>query len=341
MKNILRYCSAIIVAVAAFSPSYAQPRQPYMHLHHVVDSFYIKSSGKWDYIAINPQTHNIYVAHATQVNILNPKGDSIGVIKNTLGVHGIAFATQYRKGFTSNGKLNTVTVFDMFSNKELSQIKTGENPDAIMYDDFSKKIYVCNGKSKDLSVIDPASNEVVKTIPLGGKPETAVSDDSGNIYVNIEDKSEIVKVNTSSYTVEAYWPLMKGKSPSGLAIDTKTKRLFAGCDNKLLVVIDAENGNIITTLPIGDECDGVAFDAQRKYIYAANGEGTLTVIREAAANKYQLLENVKTKEGARTLVVDPKTHLVYLPTAELTPAKDKHRPDMVPGTFMVLVVAGK
>ncbi|MBS1687495.1 MAG: YncE family protein [Bacteroidetes bacterium] len=341
MKNILCYCAAAVTVAFASDSTYAQSQPPHSPKHHIVDTFHIKSPGKWDYIAINPVTHNIYVAHATQVNILNPKGDSIGVIKNTLGVHGIAFAAQYKKGFTSNGKLNTVTVFDMFSNKELSQIKTGENPDAIMHDDFSKKIYVCNGKSKDLSVIDPATNEVIKTIPLGGKPETAVSDDIGNVYVNIEDKNEIVKVNASSYAVEARWPLMKGKSPTGLAIDAKTKRLFAGCDNKLLVVMDATNGNIVTTLPIGDECDGVAFDAQRKYIYAANGEGTLTIIREAAANKYQLLENLSTKEGARTLTVDTKSHLVYLPTAELTQSKDKHRPDMVPGTFMVLVVAGK
>lgn len=341
MEKFLCYCAAAVTVAFASGSTYAQSQSPHSPKHHIVDTFHIKSPGKWDYIAINPVTHNIYVAHATQVNILNPKGDSIGVIKNTLGVHGIAFATQYKKGFTSNGKLNAVTVFDMFSNKELSQIKTGENPDAIMYDDFSKKIYICNGKSKDLSVIDPATNEVIKTIPLGGKPETAVSDDLGNVYVNIEDKNEIVKVNASSYAVEARWPLMKGKSPTGLAIDTKTKRLFAGCDNKLLVVMDATNGNIVTTLPIGDECDGVAFDAQRKCIYAANGEGTLTIIREAAANKYQLLENLSTKEGARTLTVDTKSHLVYLPTAELTQSKDKHRPDMVPGTFMVLVVAGK
>lgn len=334
----------LIIALSLIGPkAFAQKAGP-SPKYHVVDTFHIKSAGKWDYIAVNPISHNIYVAHATQVNILNPKGDSIGIINNTTGVHGVAFAPSLRKGFTSNGKLGTVTVFDIFSNKVTGQIKVGENPDAIMYDNYSKRLFVCNGKSKDLSVIDPANNELLKNIPLGGKPETAVSDDSGNIYINIEDKSEIVKVDALTYTVKSRWSLKKGKSPTGLAIDTKTKRLFAGCDNKMLVVMDATNGNIVTTLPIGDECDGVAFDAQRRFILAANGEGTLTIILEAAANKYMVLENVPTMPGARTLAVDPKLHKVYLPTAQLAPSeagKAPHRPEMVPGTFMVLVVAGK
>ena len=343
MKKILLQVSIVTIALFSIISAQAQ-NQPHSPKHHIVDTFHIQSAGRWDYIAINPVSHAIYVSHATQVNILNIKGDSIGVIPNTLGVHGIAFATPFKKGFISNGKANTVTVFDMFTNKEQAQIKTGENPDAIMYDTYSKKVVVCDGRSKDLTIIDPANNEVVKTIPLSGKPETAVSDEAGNVYVNIEDKDEIIKVNITNYTVEAHWPLMKGKSPTGLAIDTKTKRLFAGCDNQLLVVMNAANGNIVTTEPIGDGCDGVAFDAQRRYIFSSNGEGTLTVIREASADKYQLLENVPTLPGARTLAVDTKSHLIYLPTARFVKTGDKkpaRRPDMIPGTFMVLVVEGK
>jgi len=310
--------------------------------YQVINTFHIQSSGGWDYIAVSPVTDNIYVSHATQVNILNKNtGDSVGVIPNTTGVHGIAFAPEFKKGFTSNGKLNTVTVFDITTNAVLAQITTGENPDWIMYDPFSKKVYVCDGRSKDLSVIDPANNTVIKTIPLGGKPETAVAD-AENIYINIEDKNEIAVVNAKTYEVEHRWKTGKGESPSGLAIDVKTKRLFAGCDNKLLVVLNAENGKVVKELPIGDGCDGVAFDPGMKNVFSSNGEGTLTVIHEKSANDFAVEENVPTKKGARTLAVDEKTHRVYLPTAEFgapdpQAPKQKH-PPMVPGTFQVLVV---
>ncbi len=312
--------------------------------YHVVNTFHIPSPGGWDYIAVSPVNGNIYVSHSTQVNILNQNtGDSVGVIPNTTGVHGIAFAPEFKKGFTSNGKLNTVTVFDINTNAVLAQIKTGENPDAIMYDPFSKKVYTCNGRSKDLSVIDPATNEVVKTVDLGGKPETPVSDETGNLYINIEDKSEIAVVNTKTYTVTNRWKIGNGKEPSGLAIDVKTKRLFAGCDNKLLIVMNAENGKVVKELPIGDGCDGVAFDAELQNVFSSNGEGTLTVIHEKSAKEFSVVENATTKKGARTLAVDEKTHHVYLPTADFLPAdpneKEHRRPGIVPGSFQVLVVS--
>ncbi|WP_143308818.1 YncE family protein [Chitinophaga vietnamensis] len=306
---------------------------------HVASTFHIKSDGKWDYIALNPVTQQLYASHGTQVNILDKNsGDSVGVIPNTTGVHGIGFAPAFHKGYTTNGKLNTATVFDIHSNKVLGEVKTGENPDAILYDAFSKKIIVCNGKSKDLSVIDPATDQVVHTIPVGGRPETAVSDDAGKIYVNLEDKSEIVVVDATTFTAGAHWPLGKGEAPTGLAIDTKTKRLFAGCDNKLLVVMNATNGKVVTTLPIGDGCDGVAFDEAEHNIFAANGEGTLTVIKEQSADKYSAPVNVPTKKGARTLVVDPATHAVYLPTADLLAAAAGAKPQAAPGSFQVLKV---
>jgi len=308
---------------------------------HVINTFHIPSAGRWDYIAVSPVTDNIYVSHQTQVNILNKNtGDSVGVIPNTTGVHGIAFAPSFKKGFTSNGKLNTVTVFDIKTNAVQGEIKTGENPDAIMYDPYSKKVYTCNGKSKDLSVIDPATNTVVKTIELGGKPETAVSDEAGKLYINIEDKNEIAVVNTKTFVVERRWKIGKGDEPSGLAIDLKTKRLFAGCGNKLLIVVNAENGNVVKELPIGDGCDGVGFDAGLKYVYSSNGEGTLTVIKERSANDFEVLENAPTKKGARTIAVDEKTHKIYLPTADFAAKQDpkQKRPDMMPGSFQILEV---
>ena len=307
--------------------------------YKVMNTFHIASPGGWDYVAVNPLNDNIYVSHATQVNILTSKGDSAGVIPNTDGVHGIAFAPEFKKGFTSNGKLNNVSVFDIRTNAVVAQIKTGEKPDAIMYDPATKKVYVCNGKTHDLTVIDAKTNEVVKTVALGGKPETAVTDGAGKIYINIEDKNEIVVVNTKSWKVENHWKVGKGDEPTGLAIDTKTKRLFAGCGNRLMVVLNAMNGEVVKEMPIGEGCDGVAFDAAEKMIFCANGEGTLTVINEKSAKEFRAYATVPTKKGARTLAINEKTHDIYLPTADIgEPVAGEKRPPMIPGTFQVLVV---
>ena len=324
--------AACAIAVLAGS---AQAQQ-----YHVIKALPVSGAGGWDYIACSPSNNNLYIAHATRVNIINrTTGAEVGEIPNTEGVHGIAFAPEFKKGFTSNGKANSVSVFDINTNAVTGQIKTGEKPDAIMYDAHTKLVFVCNGKSKDLTVIDPKNNEVVKTVALGGKPETAVSDGAGRIYVNIEDKNEVAVVNTKTYTVEHRWKTGTGEEPSGLAIDVKTKRLFAGCGNKKLVVLNAENGKVVKELPIGDGCDGTAFDPGTKTVFSSNGEGTLTVIKEKSANDFLVEANVPTRRGARTLALDEKTHTVYMPTADLgAPAPGEKRPSMIPGTFVVLVV---
>ncbi len=308
---------------------------------HVIKTFHIASAGGWDYLKIGPMNDWLYVSHGTQVNILNKtNGDSAGVIENTTGVHGIAFDISNKKGFTSNGRLNTVTVFDMNTNKVLAQIETGQNPDAINYEPFSKKIITCNGRSKNLSIIDPVKNKVIDSVDVGGKPEEAVSDGMGKLYVNIEDKNEIVVVDTKTFKVINHWSLAPGEGPTGLALDNSTKRLFAGCD-KLLIVLDATNGTIVDKLTIGEGCDGVVFDAATKNIYTSNGgEGTLSVIHEESAAKFVVVEKVITKKGARTIALDPQTHFIYLPTADFEVAEpnQKGRPKMIPGTFQVLVV---
>ena len=302
-------------------------------------TFHIQSAGGWDYIAVGPKNNRLYVSHGTQVNILDQKtGDSIGVIPNTTGVHGIAFNTAMGKGYTSNGRINNVSVFDLATGNVSSQIATGENPDAIMYENFSKKIITCNGRSKDLSVIDPATEKVVATIAVGGKPETAVSDGAGKLFVNIEDKNEIVEVNLSTNTVEQHWSLQGAEGPTGLAIDKSTHRLFSFF-YKLCVVMDATNGKIIDKITIGDGCDGIAFDDQLKYIFASCGEGVLSVIQEVNGNSFKFLENVPSKRGARTIALDPNSHKVYLPTADFEKPVGNDRPHMIPGTFQVLVFA--
>ena len=308
------------------------------HEYRVIKTFHIASSGGWDYLVAHDK--KLYVSHGTQVNILDENsGDSVSFIPNTTGVHGIAFNEALNKGYTSNGRLNNVTVFDLTTNKVTGQIATGENPDAILYEPFSKTIITCNGKSNNLSVIDPVKEQVIATIPVGGKPETAVTDEKGKLFVNIEDKNEIVEVDLNDFSVKQHWSLAGAEGPTGLAIDKSTKRLFAGCDKKL-VVMNAENGKVVATVPIGDGCDGVAFNNAAKTIYTSNGEGTMSVIQEGANDKFILLGNFKTKRGARTIAINEQTNTIYLSTADFDPvAKGPNgRPVMVPGTFQVLIV---
>ena len=302
--------------------------------YSLTKTFKIGSPGGWDYIAVGPDK-KIYVSHGTQVNILDQQtGDSVGVIPNTTGVHGIAFDAANGKGYTSNGRLNNVTVFDLKTSAVLTQIATGQNPDAIMYEPYSKTIITCNGRSHDLSVIDPVKGQVTATITLDGKPETAVSDENGRIYVNIEDKNKITVVDMRNNSVVTSYPL-GAEGPTGLAIDVKTKHLFAGCD-KQLVVMDATNGNIVSKLPIGDGCDGVGFDDGLGLVFASCGEGKVTVIKESSLS---VIDNVATKRSARTCAVDSRTHSVYLPAADTQPGAAGERPKVVPGTFCVLVVS--
>jgi YVTN family beta-propeller protein len=309
------------------------------HLH-IINTFHIGGFGKWDYIQVGPVDNLLYVSHGTQVNIINKNtGDSVGVIQNTIGVHGIAFDVENNKGFTSNGRSNSITVFNMNTNKIINEIPAGKNPDAIFYDSFSKKIITCNGHSESISIIDPVNDKVIDSINVGGSPETAVSDGAGKLFINVEDKNEIVVVDAKNFTVLNHWSIAPGVSPTGLSIDINTKRLFAGCKN-MLVIINAVDGSLINNLPIGKGCDGTAFDPATNIIYASCGDGTLTAIHEDDANKFTVIENALTKKGARTLSLDTATHLIYLPTAEFEPLEPGQtgRPKTKDGTFQVLVV---
>jgi YVTN family beta-propeller protein len=305
--------------------------------YKVVKTYSIASSGGWDYIAVDGG--RLYVSHSTQVNILDEAtGDSLGLVPNTQGVHGIAFDHQLGRGYTSNGRLNNVTVFDLKTNAVISQVATGENPDAIMYEPYTKTIITCNGRSKNLSVIDPQTNSVKATIDVGGKPETAVSDGSGKLFVNLEDKNEIAVVDLNTYAVTSRWPL-GAEGPTGLAYDPSSRRLFAGCD-RYLVVVNADNGTVVNKLAIGEGCDGVAFDSKDKIIFTSNGQsGTITAIKEDGADTYSVLGNYATRRGARTIAIDQKTGTLFLPTADFDLNNMQNgRPRMIPGTFQILVV---
>lgn len=306
--------------------------------YKVVSTFHILSAGGWDYLAVHG--NKLYVSHSTQVNILDKNtGDSLGVIPNTTGVHGIAFDDAINKGFTSNGKLNNISVFDLNTNEITAQYATGKNPDAILYEPFTKAIITCNGGSNDLSVIDPVSGKILATVAVGGKPETAVTDYKGKLFVNIEDKNQIAVVDLKTFTVKQHWSVLPGEEPTGLAIDTATGRLFAGCD-KLLVVVNAANGKSVANIPIGEGCDGVAFDNARKTVFTSNGrDGTITVVKETSANNYNVIENAVTKKGARTIAIDETTHTLYVSTADFDPNTPTGSwPKMLPGTFVVLAL---
>ena len=329
-----RTVSAIILLLLSFSVTLQAQTVP-----HQTATFRIASAGGWDYLAVGPAT-KLYVSHGTQVNILDKNnGDSVGVIPNTTGIHGIAFIPSFNKGYTSNGRLNNVFVFDLNTNAVTATITTGENPDAIMYEPFSKTIITCNGRSKDLTVIDPLSNKVIATIPVGGKPETAVSNGKGKLFVNIEDKNEIVCVDMKTNTVEAHWSIAPAEEPTGLAYDSQLDLLMAGCGNKLLAVVNAGNGKLVATLPIGDGCDGVAYDEQMKTLYTSNGEGSMSVFTVSAKGVVKSAGTIPTKKSARTITLDPETHKIYLPAAdvEADPANPNGRPKMIPGTFQILV----
>ena len=256
---------------------------------------------------------------------------------------GIALVKALGKGYISCGRSNSVLVFDLKTNDTLKRIPAGTNPDAIFYDEFSKKVYAFNGRSKDATVIDVATDQVVATIPLGAKPETGVSDGKGKIFVNAETTNEIVMINANTYKVEARYKINEGEEPSGLDIDTKTNRLFIGCGgNKTMVVMDATNGKNLAKFPIGD-CDGLVFDPALKLAYTSNGEGTISVVKEVNANKFVFVETIKTEPGARTIGIDLLTHKLYLPTAKSTPVaatteNPRPRPRQIPGTFHVIEV---
>lgn len=305
---------------------------------HLLKVHKIESDGGWDYLSIDQKNGLLYVSHGNQVNIINKNtSDSVGVIRNTQGVHGIAIANEFNKGYTSNGRMGSCTVFDLKTFAVIAQVNVGQNPDAIFFDSFSKKVFVFNGKSMDASVIDPKTDKLVATIPLCGKPETGVSDGKGKIYVNMEDTGEIICFDANTFKVLSRYKLKGGEEPSGLAIDKTTSRLFTVCSNKVMIVMEAGTGKELAVLPIGGGADGVVFDETTKTAYTSNGEGNITVVKELNAQRFEVQETIATKTGARTIALDTQTHHLFLPTADFEKAATANaRPKRVPKTFQVL-----
>jgi len=285
--------------------------------YSVVKKIPIPGQGSWDYLTVDESARRLYVSHGTQVEVLDvDSGSIVGSIPNTPGVHGVAIAADLGRGFVSDGQASTVTIFDLKTLKSLGEVPTGKKPDAIIYDPATSRVFVFNGGGNSATVIDAATGKVAGTIDLGGGPEFAAADGAGSVYDNLEDQSLVLKINSRDLKVEQRWPTAPCQSPSSMAMDRRNRRLFIGCRSRVMAVMNADTGQVITTLPIGDHVDATAFDPETRLIFNSNGEGTITVIHQDSLDKYSLVETVKTLPRAKTMALDPKTHQLFLSTAE-------------------------
>ncbi len=308
--------------------------------YHLIKSVPVPGDEGWDYLNVDADARRVYISHGSHVVVMNADTYAIeGDIPDTQGVHGIALAPDLGRGFVSAGRTNTAVIFDIKSLKTLGTAKTDANPDAIVYDSVTKRVFTLNGRGQNTTAINAADGTVAGTLALGGKPEFAVADGKGSIFVNIEDKSELVQFDAQKLTETHRWPLAPCKSPSGLSLDPKTRRLFSVCDEKVMAVINADTGKVVATPEICQGPDASAFDPATDYAFASCGDGNLTVIHEDSPDKFTVVENVPTKRSARTMGLDLKTHNIFLSSAEFDPpAPGERRGKMKPGSFAILVV---
>jgi DNA-binding beta-propeller fold protein YncE len=306
--------------------------------YHLLKTIPVPGDGGWDYVTVDAGARRVYVSHGTEVVVLDADSYAIkGTIADLKGVHGIAVAPDLDRGFISDGKANNVTIFELKTLKKVGTVETGKNPDAILFDGATQRVFAFNGRSNNATVIEAKDGKVVGTVELGGKPEFAVADGTGSVFVNLEDKSTVVKIDARKLTVLDRWPVAPGEAPVSMAMDTKNRRLFIGCTNKLLVVLNADTGKVVDKQPIGEKVDASAFDPETGLVFCSNGEGTVTVLHQDGPDKYEVVETVKTQPGSKTMALDPKTHKLFLPAAKFKPAAGGGRPTMEPGTFSVLV----
>ena len=313
--------------------------------YHLIKEIPVGGEGGWDALTVDSAAQRLYVSHAARVVVIDLAKDQVaGEITNTPGVHGIAVAPKLNRGFTSNGRENKVSIVDLKTLQTLSKVDTGTNPDAIFFEPGQNEVYAFNGRGQSATVIDAKSGKVVATIPLGGKPEFAEADpEAHRVFNNLEDKSEVAVIDTKTHQVTNHWAIALGEEASGIAIDVKHHRLFLGCGNKLMVMMDSTSGKVVATVPIGPGVDGSAFDPKTQLAFASCGDGTTTIAHEDSPDNLTVVQTLKTERGARTMALDPKTHKIYLPTAQFEPQPEqaagspRQRPKMVPGTFKILV----
>jgi len=313
--------------------------------YHIVKRLKLGGEGGWDYLTVDAKARRLYVSRSSHVMVIDLDTDKVvGDIPNTPGVHGIAVAPELNRGFTSNGKADISTIFDLKTLKMIGEVKTGKNPDAIIYDPATKSVFTFNGRSQDATVFDATTGKVLRKIALGGKPEFAATDGTGKIYVNIEDTGEVVLLDSTNAHEVQRFSVAPCSEPSGLALDAKHGRVYSGCHNRIMTVLDMAAGRVISSVPIGGHVDGNGYDPGTGLAFSANGDGTLTVAREVSPGRFEVVNTIVTQPGARTMAIDPVTHNIYLPAAQFAPAGDsqqgsqKARPEMIKGTFDIIVV---
>jgi YVTN family beta-propeller protein len=316
---------------------YGTAAEPAEAGYRLLKTIKIGGEGRWDYLTMDPAGRRLYISRSTRVQVVDiDDGKVVGEVAKTPGVHGIALDTKRGQGYTSNGGDNTVTVFDLKTLAEKSRVKVGTGPDGILYDPASDRVFTFNGRSKDATAVSAETGKVDGTVELGGKPESAVSDEKGTIYVNLEDKNEIVAIDAKKLSVKSRWPVAPAKEPVGLSMDRAKGRLFCSCHSQHMVVMDTENGKVLATPAIGKGTDFCVYDPEKKLAYSSNGDGTLTVVGEKEG-KFVALADVKTQAGARTCALDTKTHNVLLVTATMK-AGGGGRPQPEPDSFVILVI---
>ena len=339
----MRFNSLLAVVACAFAlqNATAADEGPYKFLSEIP----IGGEGGWDILTIDSPTHRLYLSHATKVVVVDLAKNAVaGEVTDTPGVHGFAVAPDLQRGFSTNGKEAKVSVVDLKTLSTISKLDTGESPDALVYEPRRGEVYVFNHKGNSATVIDAKTANVVSTIPLGGSPEFAAVDSAaGRVYCNLEDKNEVVVIDTTKHEVAARWPVAPGEEPSGIAFDAAHHRLFAGCHNKMLAILDTETGKVVATVPIGSGVDGCAFDDAKQLAFASCGDGTTTIAKEETPQKFTVVQTLKTEPRARTMALDPQTHRIYLPSAQFqppppaSPGASPARPTIVPNTLKLLV----
>jgi DNA-binding beta-propeller fold protein YncE len=335
LKLLTIFCCLIFGASAyAADPGY-----------HLIKKLKVGGEGGWDYLTVDSAARRLYVSRSTHVMVIDLDTEQVaGDIPNTPGVHGIAVASELGRGFISNGKADTASIFDLKTLKVIGQVKTGGNPDAILYEPASKSVFTFNGRSLNATVFDALTGKIVRTIALGGKPEFAATDGKGKVYVNIENTNEVVEIDSLAARALRRFSLEPCDEPTGMGLDAARGRVFSGCHNKIMTVLDIASGKVIATMPIGAKVDGNGFDAGAGLAFSSNGDGTLTAVREVSPGRFEVAQTVATQRGSRTMAVDPVTHKIYLPAAQFTAPKASAqsganpRPVMVKDSFEILVV---
>src|SRR5713101_2180638 len=320
-RTISTLCSFVLLALVSTAfvneSEACNPGMPAAPGYHLLKKIEVGGEGGWDYLSVDSAGRRLYVSRSTRVMVFDvDTGKSVGEIPDTPGVHGIAIADDLGRGFTSNGRDASVTIFDLKTLKPIGKVKVGTNPDCILYDPATHRVFAFNRGSSDVSAIEAKTGEVAGLIPLGGHPEFATADGKGMVFVNLDNKSEVVAIDSKKLEVKAHWPVAPAEDCSGMAIDRKHSRLFSVCGNKKMAVMDANTGKVVADVPIGGGPDAAGFDPETSLAFSSNGEGTLTVVHEDSPDKYTVVANVPTQRGARTMALDPKTHNVFLATAQ-------------------------